>query len=570
MTVLTEKLVAVLCLAGLGGSLQLPTRLTGTVLNAAGLPVAGAFVTLVDAEGDSESIVTDVDGRFVFVGFHPAKYRVKAVKPGYLTSAYGARRPLGQGVSLDFSRVPVLENLVMMLARGGVVSGSVVDVQGTPAPAVEISLLRLVTDGMGFTVHEQTRTITDSFGRYRSSGLTPGDYWVVAVPAAGSAVHAPEVNVDHILTQLNRGVRRNFDRSSVPAESPSSVILVPVFYPGVTVAKNAGLVEVVAGSEINAIDIALQRVEGNVVRGAARGDRGQELTEVQVSLLRVDVPGATGRLSETRTIGANHDGRFEFRSVPSGLYELSATATHTTSGGTREALSATLPVEVRNGSALETNLSLAPGVEVHGHVVPSQREGTVPLGGWTTLLTPIRRAATRVDGTPIYHAKSDETGSFVLGPMPPGAYRVSIVSQTNFAVMQAAFNGADVLDAPLIVAPGSRAKLELSTSGEGTIVSGRVIVPAHLEPLEFHVVVYPKDQEKWVHPRRRAAVRVATDGEFRVQGLPEGDYLLAVVADLDETELSSRRFMQGLVDASVPISLQLGKPVIQDLRIRIE
>lgn len=57
--------------------------ITGTVLDAAGRPVAAATVTLVDASARVMSARSDALGAFAFAGVAPGRYTVSIVKPGF-------------------------------------------------------------------------------------------------------------------------------------------------------------------------------------------------------------------------------------------------------------------------------------------------------------------------------------------------------------------------------------------------------------------------------------------------------------------------------------------------------
>jgi hypothetical protein len=70
-----------------------------------------------------------------------------------------------------------------------------------------------------------------------------------------------------------------------------------------------------------------------------------------------------------------------------------------------------------------------------------------------------------------------------------------------------------------------------------------------------------------VAARRARAIRPATDGRFRIAGLPPGEYLLAALTDVEQGEWLDPSFLEKLVPASVRVALAEGEKKNQDLRI---
>ena len=63
------------------------------------------------------------------------------------------------------------------------------------------------------------------------------------------------------------------------------------------------------------------------------------------------------------------------------------------------------------------------------------------------------------------------------------------------------------------------------------------------------------------------SARPSTDGKFSFQGLPEGEYRLAAVTDVEPGAWFDPALLQQLQAASVLVRLVDGQAVIQNLRV---
>src|SRR5262245_6996603 len=154
------------------GTAVLSGVLTSTA--AAAQPVRHATVRLSGANGTSTRVAgTDDDGKFVFDALPAGSYTLSAIKPGYVQTFYGSRQPgRGPGVPVavaDGQRA----TLTLTIAPGAVITGTILDVRGLPAPNVPVAAVGLGSRGAGLA---PTRGVTDDRGMYRLFGLAPGDY----------------------------------------------------------------------------------------------------------------------------------------------------------------------------------------------------------------------------------------------------------------------------------------------------------------------------------------------------------------------------------------------------------
>jgi hypothetical protein len=116
-----------------------------------GQPLPRALVIGDVLNGASWAATTDDEGRYELKDLPAGRYSIVAIKGGYVPLAYGQTRPASfPAWSLDILEGQALDKIDISLPRGGV---------------------NLRTSG------------PDQDGRFKVSGLPPGDYQIVAVDA---------------------------------------------------------------------------------------------------------------------------------------------------------------------------------------------------------------------------------------------------------------------------------------------------------------------------------------------------------------------------------------------------
>ncbi len=168
------------------------TRVEGRVLEA-GMPIAGAFVTLFRADGGSigsgglHSARTDELGRFHVDGVVPGAYLARISGP-----------PLQPGdvrVGLD---VPDLARFAVdLLVPGGEIDGRVVTLDSRPLASLDVSLEAARTTGAAGLL-AFGRTTTDAGGRFRFRRLAPGTFAVHVRGRKDAGVTHSDVRLDGI------------------------------------------------------------------------------------------------------------------------------------------------------------------------------------------------------------------------------------------------------------------------------------------------------------------------------------------------------------------------------------
>src|SRR5262249_40049100 len=126
---------------------------------------------------------TDARGRFEYSSLQARRYTLSARAERFISLEYGQTRPDGTGMQFslrDGEEFPVEIKLPRTLAVGG----SLLDEFGDPAPNITVGAARRTyVSGQYRVVPCCGRSLpTDDLGRYRIVGLSPGEYYIVALP----------------------------------------------------------------------------------------------------------------------------------------------------------------------------------------------------------------------------------------------------------------------------------------------------------------------------------------------------------------------------------------------------
>ena len=269
-----------------------------------GAPARGVKVSLVPGPYGSpetpgrQSARTDDEGRYEFTGLAAGRY-------GVLAASYvNVSDEFWNSETKPFKLCTVaagekLEHQDIRLVRGGVITGRVTDANGNPVINERVSLSSVDANGkqQAFPINLNAEMfLTDDRGVYRYFGLPPGRYLVsVGQETGGGAVESS-----------SRGFYRR------------------VFYPGVTDAARAELVEVKEGGEATDIDFKLgQREKTFTISGRVVDASGQPVPGSDVSVSLFDKAANRWRVW-TSGRPVNDRAEFNYAGWPPGQYGLSS------------------------------------------------------------------------------------------------------------------------------------------------------------------------------------------------------------------------------------------------------
>jgi hypothetical protein len=102
-----------------------------------------------------------------------------------------------------------------------------------------------------------------------------------------------------------------------------------------------------------------------------------------------------------------------------------------------------------------------------------------------------------------------------------------------------------------------------------TEVSGRLIDAAGKPMPGFAIVMFSTDRSTWAPGSRRISppIQVASDGKYKVTGLPPGDYFLAALTDYENGDLGEVSFLDQIANVAIKLTLGDGEKKVQDLKI---
>lgn len=501
-----------------------------------GEPVAGALVRLY---GPTQlAACTLDDGRFEFDDLRPGPYRVVVSRAGFLEQTYGAKRP-GLHLPGRFIRVrsgaPVFD-VDVTLSREGVVSGQVTDDAGAPVPdvAVYVGRVAFVRGSRRLAANTYRPAKSDDEGRYRVHGLTPGRYFVWAVPAASSL--------------------------DVPVVGPRPEASLTTYYPDTTESAASTPLELGPGEHRSAIDIRLQRGRWAAVSGVLSGVNEVASGQATISVMRhtVGLDGAsTHAISHSRT-GA--DGSFRFDSIPPGSYVLLAYRSR--DGHT---LLARMPLIVE-GADIEGLLLRAGSSRIHGRLVFDEPLPEQALEQFAVLMAP-------EIGDPVLPSPLVSPGGQFEAETLPGRYRLRVGPRDRrWWVRRITSGGDDVTDAGVVLVDGRTTEVVVEIGSRPSRLVGRVLDRLGQVSSPGMAFVFPVDPDLWLLPRSRyvVAVPAGPEGIFTVQGLPPGEYLVAAIED--PIELFAGGVNPELLAALRPraTAVRLVEGVTQQVEVRVQ
>ncbi len=521
--------------------------LEGVVVDAGtNLPLRKAVVELRGRVAGET--ITDSEGKFSFAGVGDGAYTLTATRDGYLKAEYGQRQWGGPTTSLALQGAPGPIRLAM--TKGGVISGRITD-RGKPAGAAEVIAVKTsYSEGQRVLTYILSAR-TNDLGEYSLMWLPPGQYLVGTI-VTDSILDKPSdilINPDAMLPNgpgaffmERRTWKPGLVGRNISTDIADDQMHVPMLYPGVPDSQSAAYVEIRPGAEVRNIDIAANPITPPVIKGvvtgippAANGQPGK--AAIRVTLLNTSTDSSY--MAETDT-----NGYFEIKGIRPASYRVAASA-----GG----LSGSMRIEMRGSRDADVVIPLLPGLELTGRVIFEGQDAapSLPNIGISLRLDPF------VPGSPTFSAPMKPDGSFTLpaqptaprpaaaGPavvsaIPSGDYRVfvgSILQPTllpgqtrpappaalrNMYVKSIRLGDSDVLNEGLHLRAQPNDGLQIVVGNNPGSLEGRVVDASGQPMSSVWVAALPDNGLRFRIDHKYAAT--SASGQFRIEGLPPGDY----------------------------------------------
>lgn len=496
-------------------------------------PVSKSRVALRGSTGagSTASVTTDENGRYELTSIPAGRYTVSAARAGFLTTAFGEKRPGQPGQTLDVRDGERLDHVDMFLPAAGVISGVILDDIGEPMVQVAVEAMQLkYSQGTRQPVSSNVRAITDDRGQFRLFGLGAGSYLIRATVPGRSV--SPGLGAIAII---------------------GSVGAMSTFFPGTATASAAKVVRVEAASETAGIVFSVVPRRVAKITGVVRSAGGGALPAAEGVSLRVAQVMEGGTSSTSHAVKA--DGSFSITLSP-GQYSLTAQRSLGSEGAmatvTLGEADVFVPLTLRQGNA-------ARGRIVGDNGLPP--ESLEPAA--------VRIAPDTSDSPALFTSAAVVKDDWTFEtPGLIGSKRLRVTVPREWTVRSIQSGSRDVTDAALDFNGKDISDIVIHLTRQVTHVTGVVTDARGQRVPDATVVVFSEDSARW-QPRSRfiRAARPDQDGRFTVDGLPAARYLAVAVDYLETGEETNPETLDKLRRMGKVVVVRDGATAAIDLRV---
>jgi hypothetical protein len=515
--------------------------------------------------------LTDEAGAFALTGLPEGRYTLTVSKTGFITLAYGQRRPLQAGTPLQLGATQELTGIEFRLPRGSVITGRIFDETGEPVPGTSVRALRYQYAQGSRQLVPAGAADTDDQGTYRIWGLNPGEYYISALTrklmgvgrggpgplgGRGSPAGGPGALAAQALEA--RGLLGGGSDSDAVAYAPT-------YYPGVPSVNEARSVSVALGAEARDIDFGLLLVRTSRVSGRVTNPDGSPTSTGNVALIPDTGPRGRGAVGGTYGARLRWDGAFVIANVPPGRYTLRARG-----GDGAVAQFGVQTLAVTDGDLTDVAVVLAPAGSVSGTVTFETARSVQPPDP-----TGIRIAALPADDSgfgPNPSTRVNEDRQFMLDGLAAGGHLIRAQGSPRGWMLKAVLvDGRDVIDTPLDIRSGQRVSSVTLVFTDNLSEVGGTVTDERGNPMtDYTVLAFPSDPTHW-RPMARQIMTARPDqnGRFQIRGLPSGDYFLTPVDPTEPGEWFEPSFLERHSTGAARVRVGEGDVKTQDFTIAI-
>lgn len=552
------------------------SALAGTVVadDGSGRTVRRALVTVSRAGLPSRMLLTDDEGHFAFTDLPAGAYSLVVRKPGWVAGYHGARESWkGPGTPVALGDGERRADLELRLAPGAVITGRLVDEFGRPHAGARVVAFERQRHGgqdtfvvRGAFIYVMTQ-MTNDRGEFRIFELPPGEF-VVGANVVGGISTARSMTSSEELRWAEQARRGDLSGVGPPPAQGPSLGYAPVYYPGVADVSGASIVTVGIGEERSGVNFPLSLVPITSVTGTVTTPDGQPAAGVPLFVLSPTGPViASSALSPPSrlTTRSRPDGSFAIQSVTPGEYAILAR-------GVGQWAEERVMVTSRDVEGLA--LRMQAGLSISGRLVFPGEDATRPVDPEQVSMgvLPEDQGAVSVRVPPV---PANADGTFEVGGLPPGRYMLTAAvggaGGAGWLAHRAEINGQNALEAPIeLVAGGHIDEVVVEFTNRPAELSGLVTDERGRPVQGLTMVLFPAAPANWAvsaDERSRRTSPLDTAGRFRLPSLPAGDYFLAAVAEVSQSDLADPAYLEQVAASAIRITLALGEKRVQDVRI---
>ena len=538
-------------------------RIMGRVVAADnGRPVkrARVFASAAELPG-GRGMLTDDSGVFDLSELPAGRYTLTVSKSGFVALSYGQRRPLQAGTPLQLADGQQMKGIEFQLPRGSVISGHVLDEDGDAMPGVMVRVMRYQYLQGEKRLTPAGNGQTDDKGLYRVWGLMPGEYYVNAIARGGGGFGGPGGFAGG--GRGGRGGGPGGGGGSAP--DPEQVNYAPTYYPGVPSVSEAKPVTVGLSQEVLDISFGMQLVRVSRISGVVSNPDGTPVTSGNINLM-ADAGGARANAMGMNLGGRiQWDGAFTINNVAPGRYILRARG-----DDSETPQFAAQPISVNGADLSGVTVVLSPGATISGTV------SFLPGGSPAPDYTQFRITAPSTDQSdfgPQSNARVDKDGHFTIGGVSAGAHLIRPSNGSRTWLLQAVtIGGRDVTDTPFQVRSGENiANVTLVFTDKQSEINGTLTTDNGTPVPEFTVLAFPADATLW-RPQSRHIMTARPDqtGQYRIRGLPPGEYYLATVDPSQQGEWFEPAYLDEHRADAARVVLSEGDVKTKDFKVSLK
>jgi len=499
-----------------------------------GQPLRKAQVRIVAPElRENRLTTTDAEGRYEFKELPAGRYTVTASKGSYVTLSYGQTRPLEPGKPLEILDKQTVEKVDLMLPRGGVVTGRVVDEFGDPVSDVMVAVQRFqFVQGRRRLIPAGRNAMTNDVGEFRLFAIPPGQYYLSAT----------------LRNMMGFGAESD-DRSGYS----------PTYFPGTPNVAEAQRVTIRVGQILSDVNMALVPTKTAKIAGTAVDSQGRPMAGMVMAMPKGEFMGMFGPPAQIRP-----DGSFSVSGLSPNTYTLQVMGP---TGPDSESASAEVTVSGEDVAGVQL-VATKPIIVTGRLIVDPAAASSLRPSSVRLMAQPAVMDGMMLNMLPPSAVNDDLTFEVKTRP---GKMRLAFggMPLPGWSIRSVRYHGEDVTDGGIEFRPNENVSdVEVELTNRMSDVSGLVTNGRGDAVKDYTVIAFAQDRERWNIPNRYVRnARPDQDGRFKLTGLAPGDYFVVALDSVDGTEWMDPEFLDSIKTKALSFSLGDGETKTLDLKL---